>query len=47
MDWKKLIFLPVWLLVLLALASGALLALVFLKGWEETPLAYGVYVLAF
>ena len=47
MDWKKLIFLPVWLLVLLALASGTLLALVFLKGWEETPLAYGVYVLAF
>lgn len=51
MDWKKtgkkLLFPPVWVMVLLTAASAALLVLVFLKGWEETPIAYGVYVLAF
>lgn len=51
MDWKtlgkKLIFLPIWLMVLLVIACGALLLLVFLNGWEESFIAYGVYVVSF
>jgi len=51
MDWKKLgkklLFPPVWLMLLLTLASAVLLTLVFVKGWDNTPVAYGVYVLAF
>lgn len=47
MDWKKLLFPPVWLMALLTAASAGLLALVFVKGWEEAPIAYAIYVLAF
>jgi hypothetical protein len=51
MDWKKLgkrvLFPPVWLLVLLTVLSAVLLTMVFLRGWELTPAAYAVYVLAF
>lgn len=51
MDWKKigrkLLFPPVWVLVLLTIASAAALIMVFLKGWELTVIAYLVYVLAF
>ena len=51
MDWKKLgkklLFPPVWLMAILAVASAVLLVMVFLKGWEEAPIAYAVYVLAF
>ena len=51
MDWKKfgkkLLFPPIWLILLLTVASAVLLVMVFLKGWEESPIAYAVYVLAF
>lgn len=51
MDWKKfgrkVLFPPVWLMILLTAASAGLLVMVFLKGWEEAPIAYGIYVLAF
>lgn len=51
MDWKKigkkLLFPPVWLMVILTVISAVLLTVVFLKGWEQTPVAYIVYVLAF
>lgn len=51
MDWKKigrkLLFLPVWLMALLTVFSAAALIAVFLKGWETSPIAYAVYVLAF
>ena len=51
MDWKKagkkLLFPPVWLMALMIPISAAALAAVFLKGWEQTVIAYGVYVLAF
>lgn len=51
MDWKKvckkLIFPPVWLIVLLVIASAVLLAMVFLRGWEQSVVAYGVYALSF
>lgn len=51
MDWKKigrkLLFPPIWLTVLLTIASAVLLSMVFIKGWEQTALGYAVYVLAF
>lgn len=50
MNWKKvgkLLFPPVWLLFLLTAASAVLLTLVFIKGWEQSAIAYGVYVLSF
>ena len=51
MDWKKigkkLLFPPIWLMVILVIVSVVALALVFIKGMEETIPAYIVYVLAF
>ena len=51
MDWKKLgkklLFPPVWLMAILAIACTALLIAVFVKGWEESPIAYAVYVVSF
>ena len=51
MDWKtlgkKLLFPPIWLIVLLSVMSAALLVTVFVKGWEQSLIAYFVYVLAF
>ena len=51
MDWKrigkKLLFPPIWLMLILTVASAALLIVIFLKGWEESPVAYISYVLAF
>ena len=51
MDWKKigkkLLFPPIWLMVLLTIVSAVLLALVFLKGWDQSVIAYISYVLAF
>ena len=51
MDWKKigrkLLFPPVWLMVLLTIASTVLLTFVFLEGREQQVGSYLVYVLAF
>lgn len=51
MDWKafgkKLIFPPIWLILLLTVFSAAALVLVFVSGWSESPVAYVVYVVAF
>ena len=51
MDWKKLgnklLFPPVWLMVLLTLISAAALVFIFVKGLEQSIPAYLVYVLAF
>ena len=51
MDWKKigrkLLFPPVWLMVILTLASAVLLTMVFVRGWEQQFVAYFIYVLAF
>ncbi len=51
MDWKKigakLLFPPVWVMVILTLISAAALAAVFIKGWETAFFAYAVYVLSF
>lgn len=51
MDWKKtgkkLLFPPVWLMLLLTVFSTTGLVFVFLRGMEEHPVAYAVYVTAF
>ena len=51
MDWKKigkkLLFPPIWLMVILVIASAVALTLIFVKGMEKTIPAYIVYVLAF
>lgn len=50
-DWKKigkkLLFPPVWLMIILAVISTAALVVVFTKGWDELPIASVVYVLSF
>ena len=51
MDWKKigkkLLFPPVWLMILLSVLSAAGLIAVFLNGWDTSPVAYAVYAAAF
>ena len=51
MDWKrigkKLLFPPVWLMVVLAVVSAAALIFIFIKGMEQSIPAYIAYVLAF
>lgn len=51
MDWKKIgkkmLFPPVWLLLLLTVAAAAGLVWVFLNGMVEHFVAYGIYVLSF
>lgn len=44
---KKLLLPPVWVTALLVLLSAGALVTVFLKGWETTPVACGIYVLSF
>lgn len=51
MEWKKLgrklLFPPVWLMLVLTIISAVLLTMVFIKRREQSPVAYVVYVLAF
>lgn len=51
MDWKKfgkkLLFPPVWLMAILTVLSAAALTFVFVRGLEESPVAYATYVVAF
>lgn len=50
MDWKKtfkkVLFTPIWLVAVLSVLSAAGLILVFTQKLEQTPLAYGIYVLS-
>jgi len=50
-DWqqigKKLLFPPIWIIALLTVICTAMLAEIFIKGWEMSPLAYVIYVLSF
>ena len=50
-DWrkvgKKLLFPPVWIIVLLTVICTVALVAIFINGWEMSPLAYISYVLAF
>lgn len=51
MDWKKigkkLLFPPVWLIIVVVLLSTAALIAVFWKGLDTSPIAYLIYVLSF
>ncbi len=51
MDWKKflkkMLFPPVWVIILFTVFSATALVMVFLKEWETTVAAYVVYVLSF
>lgn len=51
MNWKKLgkklLFPPVWLMAVLTMVSAVLLAVVFVRGWEQRVIGYVIYVLAF
>ena len=51
MDIKKfgikLLFPPLWAMLILAAVSAVSLVLVFVKGWDTLWIAYAVYVLAF
>lgn len=51
MNWKKLgeklLFPPVWVMILLLIVSGISLPIVFLKDLSEHPIAYVIYVVAF
>ena len=44
---KKLLFPPIWVVVILSVISTVALVMIFVKGWEMTPVAYAVYVLSF
>lgn len=50
-DWKKVekkfLFPPLWVVVLLTVISIVALILVFVKGWEQSPVAYITYVFSF
>ena len=51
MAWKKtgkkLLVLPIWLMMILAIISAVSLVLVFAKGLEKSPVAYVSYALSF
>ncbi len=51
MDWKKfwrkVLFPPVWVIVILTIFSAAALLIVFAKGWESLPVSSIVYVVSF
>lgn len=44
---KKLVYPPIWVMLILAVVSATALVLVFVKGWDTEPISYAVYVLAF
>jgi len=50
-DWKKigkrLLFPPIWIIVLLTIACTVALVEIFINGWEMHPIAYAGYVLSF
>ncbi len=50
-EWKaigkKLLFPPIWVIVLLTATCTVVLVEIFINGWEMSPLAYVSYVLSF
>ena len=45
--WKKLIFPPFWLMLILFIISAIALPIVFIRDLSATPIAYAVYMVAF
>lgn len=50
-KWKKsltkILYPPLWLILLLTAISTAALTVIFVKNWNETPFAYAAYVISF
>lgn len=50
-DWKsvckKILFLPLWLILILTIISAAALVAVFVKSLDTSPVAYVIYVFSF
>lgn len=50
-KWKKflnkLLYPPIWMIVLLTVISAVAVPLILIKEWEATPIAYAIYVVAF
>lgn len=44
--FKKILFPPIWVVLLLTLFSGVSLAVVFVKSLDSSPIAYAVYVIS-
>lgn len=47
MNWKKLLFPPIWVMVILVIISAVSLPVIFIKDLSEAPIAYFMYVMAF
>ena len=47
MNWKKLVFPPIWLMIVLVIVSAISLPVVFINDLSESPIAYVMYVIAF
>lgn len=47
MNWKKIVFPPIWLIILLVLFSAVSLPMVFVNDLSETVIAYILYVTSF
>lgn len=49
-DWKtickKILYPPIWLMVWMALVDTVALLAIFIKRWDTSPIAYGIYVLS-
>lgn len=46
-TYRKLLFPPVWLIIILTVISTVALVTVFVEGGEPTPIAYVVYIVSF
>ena len=44
---KKLLYRPLWLMIILGILSTVALVAVFVKGMDESPVAYITYVVSF
>ena len=51
MDWtkigKKLLYPPIWVMILLTIISASALPMVFIKDLDTSPIAYIIYVISF
>lgn len=50
-KWKriihKILYPPIWIMILLTIISAVAVPLILIKGWDSSPVAYVIYVVAF
>lgn len=50
-KWKRIIhrilYPPIWIMILLTIISAVAVPLILIKGWDSSPVAYVIYVVAF